>query len=116
MFISMLSLHITIILASLISTLFIQETADMLKTHIKEELMQGDEEDNALYVPMVNLSADILMKCSLHPGSDEDLYETMVGLQYDTDDTCEYFVIGNIIRSSCSILETSNMFALAVIQ
>lgn len=54
------------------------ETADMLKTHIKEELLQGDGDDS-LYEPMVNLSANILMKCSLHPGSDEDLYETMVG-------------------------------------
>ncbi|XP_018419965.1 PREDICTED: phosphoinositide 3-kinase adapter protein 1 [Nanorana parkeri] len=55
------------------------ETADMLKTHIKEELMQGDDDD-PLYEPMVNLSTNILMKCSLHPGSDEDLYETMVGM------------------------------------
>lgn len=59
----------------------------MLKTHIKEELMQGDNDDS-LYETMVNLSTDILMKCSLHPGSEEDLYETMVGF---SDDTCEYF-------------------------
>ncbi|XP_072281251.1 phosphoinositide 3-kinase adapter protein 1 isoform X1 [Pyxicephalus adspersus] len=62
------------------------ETADMLKSHIKEELMQGDDGD-PLYEPMVNLSTDILMKCSLRPGSDDDLYETMIGLvpQYDTE-------------------------------
>ncbi|KAM5141123.1 phosphoinositide 3-kinase adapter protein 1 [Mantella aurantiaca] len=63
------------------------ETADMLKTHIKEELMQGDDDDS-LYMSMVKLSTDILMKCSLNPGSDEDLYETMVGFapQYDSSD------------------------------
>ncbi|XP_040218191.1 phosphoinositide 3-kinase adapter protein 1 isoform X2 [Rana temporaria] len=59
------------------------ETADMLKTHIKEELMQGDNDDS-LYETMVNLSTDILMKCSLHPGSEEDLYETMVGFADET--------------------------------
>ncbi|XP_008946761.1 PREDICTED: phosphoinositide 3-kinase adapter protein 1-like, partial [Merops nubicus] len=54
------------------------ETADMLKSHIKEELMQG-EEDESVYESMAHLSTDILMKCSLNPGSDEELYESMAG-------------------------------------
>ncbi|KAM9325005.1 phosphoinositide 3-kinase adapter protein 1 [Gastrophryne carolinensis] len=64
------------------------ETADMLKSHIKEELMQ-ENTDDSLYESMASLSADILMKCSLHPGSDEDLYESMIGMvpQCDIDDT-----------------------------
>ncbi|XP_031508014.1 phosphoinositide 3-kinase adapter protein 1 isoform X2 [Papio anubis] len=52
------------------------ETVDMLKSHIKEELMQG-EEANAVYESMAHLSTDLLMKCSLNPGCDEDLYESM---------------------------------------
>ncbi|NWX89383.1 BCAP protein, partial [Nothoprocta ornata] len=52
------------------------ETADMLKTHIKEELMQG-EKDESVYESMAHLSTDLLMKCSLNPGSDEELYESM---------------------------------------
>ncbi|XP_071667985.1 phosphoinositide 3-kinase adapter protein 1 isoform X2 [Patagioenas fasciata] len=54
------------------------ETADMLKSHIKEELMQG-EEDESVYESMAHLSTDLLMKCSLNPGSDEELYESMAG-------------------------------------
>ncbi|KAM4702921.1 phosphoinositide 3-kinase adapter protein 1 [Rhinophrynus dorsalis] len=56
------------------------ETADMLKTHIKEELMQGEDEDNPMYESMANLSTDLLIKCSLNPGCDDDIYESMVGL------------------------------------
>uniref|UniRef100_A0A8C5KH75 Phosphoinositide 3-kinase adapter protein 1 n=1 Tax=Jaculus jaculus TaxID=51337 RepID=A0A8C5KH75_JACJA len=52
------------------------ETVDMLKSHIKEELMHG-EEDDAVYESMAHLSTDLLMKCSLHPGCDEELYESM---------------------------------------
>ncbi|XP_012873324.1 PREDICTED: phosphoinositide 3-kinase adapter protein 1 [Dipodomys ordii] len=52
------------------------ETVDMLKSHIKEELMQG-EEDNAVYESMAHLSTDLLMKCSLNPGCDDELYESM---------------------------------------
>ncbi|NXD15095.1 BCAP protein, partial [Nothocercus nigrocapillus] len=52
------------------------ETADMLKSHIKEELMQG-EKDESVYESMAHLSTDLLMKCSLNPGSDEELYESM---------------------------------------
>uniref|UniRef100_A0A672TLC2 Phosphoinositide-3-kinase adaptor protein 1 n=1 Tax=Strigops habroptila TaxID=2489341 RepID=A0A672TLC2_STRHB len=54
------------------------ETADMLKSHIKEELMQG-KEDESVYESMAHLSTDLLMKCSLNPGSDEELYESMAG-------------------------------------
>ncbi|KFQ44275.1 Phosphoinositide 3-kinase adapter protein 1, partial [Nestor notabilis] len=54
------------------------ETADMLKSHIKEKLMQG-EEDESVYESMAHLSTDLLMKCSLNPGSDEELYESMAG-------------------------------------
>nr|XP_023402634.1 phosphoinositide 3-kinase adapter protein 1 isoform X1 [Loxodonta africana] len=52
------------------------ETVDMLKSHIKEELMQGEEAD-AVYESMAHLSTDLLMKCSLNPGCDEELYESM---------------------------------------
>jgi len=52
------------------------ETVDMLKSHIKEELMQGEEADT-MYESMAHLSTDLLMKCSLNPGCDEELYESM---------------------------------------
>ncbi|MEJ1276389.1 phosphoinositide-3-kinase adaptor protein 1 [Cricetulus griseus] len=52
------------------------ETVDMLKSHIKEELMQGEEADD-VYESMAHLSTDLLMKCSLNPGCDEELYESM---------------------------------------
>ncbi|XP_013361616.1 PREDICTED: phosphoinositide 3-kinase adapter protein 1 isoform X2 [Chinchilla lanigera] len=52
------------------------ETVDMLKSHIKEELMHGEEAD-AVYESMAHLSTDLLMKCSLNPGCDEELYESM---------------------------------------
>ncbi|TKC42380.1 hypothetical protein EI555_003420 [Monodon monoceros] len=52
------------------------ETVDMLKSHIKEELMQGEEADS-VYESMAHLSTDLLMKCSLNPGCDEELYESM---------------------------------------
>ncbi|XP_029465005.1 phosphoinositide 3-kinase adapter protein 1 isoform X2 [Rhinatrema bivittatum] len=55
------------------------ETADLLKSHIQEELMQG-EDDDVNYGSMANLSTDLLMKCSLNPGCDEDIYEYMVNL------------------------------------
>ncbi|XP_058044833.1 phosphoinositide 3-kinase adapter protein 1 isoform X2 [Ahaetulla prasina] len=55
------------------------ETADMLKSHIKEELMQG-EEDGSVYESMAHVSADLLMKCSMNPSCDEELYESMGGL------------------------------------
>ncbi|KAM7330199.1 hypothetical protein ACRRTK_011812 [Alexandromys fortis] len=53
-----------------------QETVDMLKSHIKEELMHGEEADD-VYESMAHLSTDLLMKCSLNPGCDEELYESM---------------------------------------
>ncbi|XP_069741936.1 phosphoinositide 3-kinase adapter protein 1 isoform X2 [Narcine bancroftii] len=56
------------------------ETADMLKTHLKEELcgdMEG-EENKDLYESMVTVTKDILMKCTLNPGCDEDIYESMI--------------------------------------
>ncbi|XP_078386669.1 phosphoinositide 3-kinase adapter protein 1 isoform X1 [Cetorhinus maximus] len=58
------------------------ETADMLKTHLKEELcgnIEG-EEDEDLYESMATVSKDILMKCTLNPGCDEDIYESMIEL------------------------------------
>ncbi|XP_016075320.1 PREDICTED: phosphoinositide 3-kinase adapter protein 1 [Miniopterus natalensis] len=58
------------------------ETVDMLKSHIKEELMQGEEADD-VYESMAHLSTDLLMKCSLHPGCDEELYESMAALAPD---------------------------------
>ncbi|XP_038639205.1 phosphoinositide 3-kinase adapter protein 1 [Scyliorhinus canicula] len=59
---------------------FSQETADMLKTHLKEELcgnVEG-EEDEDLYESMAIVTKDILMKCTLNPGCDEDIYESMM--------------------------------------
>ncbi|XP_051897615.1 LOW QUALITY PROTEIN: phosphoinositide 3-kinase adapter protein 1-like [Pristis pectinata] len=56
------------------------ETADMLKTHLKEELcgnMEGEENED-LYESMATVTKDILMKCSLNPGCDEDIYESMM--------------------------------------
>lgn len=68
----------------------LQETADMLKSHIKEELMQG-EEDESVYESMAHLSTDLLMKCSLNPGSDEELYESMAGFVPGApEDLCTY--------------------------
>ncbi|XP_041124856.1 phosphoinositide 3-kinase adapter protein 1-like isoform X2 [Polyodon spathula] len=57
------------------------ETAEMLKTHIKDHITQGDDEET--YESMSNMSRDILMKYSLNPGCDEDIYECMVKLDPD---------------------------------
>uniref|UniRef100_W5N0V2 Phosphoinositide-3-kinase adaptor protein 1 n=1 Tax=Lepisosteus oculatus TaxID=7918 RepID=W5N0V2_LEPOC len=57
------------------------ETADMLKTHIKESITQGEDED--IYESMSNTSRDILMRYSLNPGCDEDIYESMMELNPD---------------------------------
>lgn len=74
----------------LFGLLSVQETADMLKSHIKEELMQG-EEDESVYESMAHLSTDLLMKCSLNPGSDEELYESMAGFVPGApEDLCMY--------------------------
>ncbi|XP_010866211.2 phosphoinositide 3-kinase adapter protein 1 isoform X1 [Esox lucius] len=53
------------------------ETADMLKSHIKESISPEDQE---VYESMSNSSRDIIMKCSLNPGCQEDIYESMIGL------------------------------------
>lgn len=61
----------------------------MLKSHIKEELMQGEEAED-VYESMAHLSTDLLMKCSLNPGCDEELYESMATLAPDaTEDLCK---------------------------
>lgn len=71
------------------SHLPLQETVDMLKSHIKEELMQGEEADD-VYESMAHLSTDLLMKCSLNPGCDEELYESMAAFAPEaTEDLCE---------------------------
>ena len=71
------------------SHVLFQETVDMLKSHIKEELMQGEEAD-AVYESMAHLSTDLLMKCSLNPGCDEDLYESMAAfVPAATEDLCK---------------------------
>uniref|UniRef100_V9KCB5 Phosphoinositide 3-kinase adapter protein 1 n=1 Tax=Callorhinchus milii TaxID=7868 RepID=V9KCB5_CALMI len=56
------------------------ETADLLKTHIEEELWGNTQsaEDEDLYESMA--TANRLMKCSLNPGCDEDIYESMIGM------------------------------------
>lgn len=71
------------------SRLPFQETVDMLKSHIKEELMQGEEADT-MYESMAHLSTDLLMKCSLNPGCDEELYESMAAfVPAATEDLCK---------------------------
>lgn len=62
----------------------------MLKSHIKEELMQV-EADESVYESMAHLSTDLLMKCSLNPGCDDELYESMANLVSGaTEDLCTY--------------------------
>lgn len=69
--------------------LLMQETVDMLKSHIKEELMQGEEADD-VYESMAHLSTDLLMKCSLNPGCDDELYESMAAFApAATEDLCK---------------------------
>ncbi|XP_053306291.1 phosphoinositide 3-kinase adapter protein 1 isoform X2 [Spea bombifrons] len=72
------------------------ETADMLRTHIKEELMYGggggaddDDDNNPTYESMASFSTDLLMKCSLNPGCADDIYESMAGFvpQYNDEET-----------------------------
>ncbi|KAK6487625.1 phosphoinositide 3-kinase adapter protein 1-like [Huso huso] len=58
------------------------ETAEMLKTHIKDNITQGEDEQT--YESMSNMSRDILTKYSLNPGCDEDIYECMVELNTDS--------------------------------
>lgn len=71
------------------SHVLFQETVDMLKSHIKEELMQGEESDS-VYESMAHLSTDLLMKCSLNPGCDEELYESMAAfVPAATEDLCK---------------------------
>ncbi|XP_029496813.1 phosphoinositide 3-kinase adapter protein 1 isoform X1 [Oncorhynchus nerka] len=57
------------------------ETADMLKSHIKESI--SAEEDEDVYESTSNSSRDIIMKYSLNPECQEDIYESMMGLNPD---------------------------------
>ncbi|KAI1894714.1 hypothetical protein AGOR_G00118590 [Albula goreensis] len=57
------------------------ETADMLKSHIKETITQEGDED--VYESMSTASRDILLKYSLNPGCKEDIYESMMELDPD---------------------------------
>ncbi|KAG9344241.1 hypothetical protein JZ751_010910 [Albula glossodonta] len=59
----------------------LQETADMLKSHIKETITQEGDED--VYESMSTASRDILLKYSLNPGCKEDIYESMMELDPD---------------------------------
>ncbi|XP_036402818.1 phosphoinositide 3-kinase adapter protein 1 [Megalops cyprinoides] len=54
------------------------ETADMLKSHIKESITQEGDED--VYESMSTASRDILLKYSMNPGCKEDIYESMMEL------------------------------------
>lgn len=61
------------------------ETADMLRSHIKEELMH-DSEDQSIYEPMASLSTDLLMKYTMQP--DMELYLPMKNISlHDTEET-----------------------------
>ena len=51
--------------------------------------MQGEEADS-VYESMAHLSTDLLMKCSLNPGCDEELYESMAAfVPAATEDLCK---------------------------
>uniref|UniRef100_A0A8C4RH83 Phosphoinositide-3-kinase adaptor protein 1 n=1 Tax=Erpetoichthys calabaricus TaxID=27687 RepID=A0A8C4RH83_ERPCA len=64
------------------------ETADMLKSHIKEAMNEGEEDE--VYETMSKVSTDILMKYSLNPGSNEEIYESMMKLNSnDVEDIYE---------------------------
>ncbi|XP_027715443.1 phosphoinositide 3-kinase adapter protein 1 isoform X2 [Vombatus ursinus] len=84
------------------------ETVDMLKSHIKEELMQG-EEDDSMYESMAHLSTDLLMKCSLNPGCDEELYESMAALSPAS--TEDLYV--EMLQSSASNAKSADSFPVA---
>ncbi|XP_068923208.1 phosphoinositide 3-kinase adapter protein 1 [Petaurus breviceps papuanus] len=84
------------------------ETVDMLKSHIKEELMQG-EEDDSVYESMAHLSTDLLMKCSLNPGCDEELYESMAALSPAS--TEDLYV--EMLQSSASNMKSTDSFPVA---
>lgn len=84
------------------------ETVDMLKSHIKEELMQG-EEDDSVYESMAHLSTDLLMKCSLNPGCDEELYESMAALSPAS--TEDLYV--EMLQSSASNTKSADSFPVA---
>ncbi|XP_073541815.1 phosphoinositide 3-kinase adapter protein 1 isoform X2 [Phyllobates terribilis] len=62
------------------------ETADLLRSHIKEEL-RNDDEDESIYESMANLSADLLMKYTMQP--DTEIYLPMKGAvtRHDSDPT-----------------------------
>ncbi|XP_077115184.1 phosphoinositide 3-kinase adapter protein 1 [Ranitomeya variabilis] len=62
------------------------ETADLLRSHIKEELRHDDENENT-YESMANLSADLLMKYTMQP--DTEIYLPMKGAvsPHDPDET-----------------------------
>ncbi|XP_074089343.1 phosphoinositide 3-kinase adapter protein 1 isoform X2 [Macrotis lagotis] len=81
------------------------ETVDMLKSHIKEELMQG-EEDDSVYESMAHLSTDLLMKCSLNPGCDEELYESMATLNPESSE--DLYV--EMLQSSASNTKSTDTF------
>lgn len=73
----------------------------MLKSHIKEELMHGEEADD-VYESMAHLSTDLLMKCSLNPGCDEELYESMAAFApAATEDLCKWLSLV-LLLSCCS--------------
>ncbi|XP_050658839.1 phosphoinositide 3-kinase adapter protein 1 isoform X4 [Macaca thibetana thibetana] len=86
------------------------ETVDMLKSHIKEELMQGEEAD-AVYESMAHLSTDLLMKCSLNPGCDEDLYESMAAfVPAATEDLCNSMGTTNLERDQCHLGQEEDVY------
>lgn len=56
------------------------ETADMLKSHIRDSM--ADDKDGDVYESM----SDNILKYSLNPGCREDIYESMIGLNPDCID------------------------------
>ncbi|XP_066456717.1 phosphoinositide 3-kinase adapter protein 1 [Eleutherodactylus coqui] len=80
------------------------ETADMLRSHIKEELM-NDNEDESIYEPMANLSTDLLMKYTLQP--DMELYLPMKG-RVSPHDSEETYTEMLHIKDDCPSSETQS--------
>lgn len=63
----------------------IQETADMLKSHIEDSI--NTEESAEVYEMMSATSQDIMM---MHSGCSEDIYESMLGINPEcAEDLCK---------------------------
>ncbi|KAG8552176.1 hypothetical protein GDO81_004430 [Engystomops pustulosus] len=81
------------------------ETVDMLRSHIKEELMHEGDDQN-IYEPMANLSTDLLMKYTMQP--DMETYLPMKSIMHPEEPDeiyAEMMQIRDDILSSESTLD-----------